>query len=98
MTNANVAGYQSLAADGVINTSGAPVDAYGVFINSGAGGAGNVKLYDGTDATGTLVWEGDGVTDKGLSFDWGYGKRFPNGCYVDIDTNVATVVVWYIKL
>lgn len=91
----NVAGYSKITADGAIGGSGNPVDVYGYSIESGAGGAGVVTFYDGTSTSDTKLFEDEGTSNKWKNVNYDVGRRYPNGIYLDIDTNVTSVVVWY---
>lgn len=89
-------GYARRTADGVIGISGQPVRIYGLQVTSGAT-AGRVKLYDGTDATGTLLLDADGEPSKTAAVPDmpSGGIYFPAGCFADIDANVTAVVADY---
>ena len=54
----------------------------------------NVKLYDGTDATGTLVFEGNCGTEGLDIYVPGSGIRCRTGIYLDL-TNTTSVTIGY---
>ena len=53
-----------------------------------------VKLYDGTDATGTLVFEGNCGTEGIDIYVPGSGIRCRTGIYLDL-TNTTSVTIGY---
>jgi|SRR3990167_6527223 len=92
------AGSQRLTADGVVGTSGTGIRLFGYTMRSGTGGAGEIVLYNGTDATGTEKWKGSGNVDGSADKVFGAkGKWFPSGLYADIDTNVTYVDFDYVQ-
>ena len=54
----------------------------------------NIKLYDGTDATGTLVFEGNFGTEGLDIYVPGEGIRCKTGVYLDL-TNTTSVSIGY---
>lgn len=91
-------GTQLITADGVLGTSGAPVRVFAIHILSAGGGAGVVKLLNGTSGSGTLYIQETGTTNDGKTFIYGpAGYFFPAGCYVDIDSNTTSVAVSLIQ-
>ena len=54
----------------------------------------NIKLYDGTDATGTLVFEGNCGTEGLDIYVPGSGIRCRTGIYLDL-TNTTSVTIGY---
>jgi hypothetical protein len=83
-------------ADGVVGRSGKPVRIFNMNVLSGAT-AGQVKLYNGVDATGTLyVHEVCPTVSSGNGFDYGKeGFLFPNGCFYEevVDANVTSTLI-----
>jgi hypothetical protein len=89
-------GSQRLTADGVVGISGHPVRVHSVVMLSGGGGAGELVLRDGTSASGTTyVIEAGTAASKTKTYNFEGGVYFPSGCFFDIDTNTAAVVVNY---
>ena len=87
--------------DSVVGVSGKPVRIYNLNVLSGAT-AGQVKLYNGIDATGTLyIHEVCAVVSTGNGFDYGdSGLLFPGGCfYEEVDTNnvVSTLISFEVE-
>lgn len=83
-----------LTADGVVGVSGKPIVVYNVVMLSGAGGAGELVLRDGTSASDTAyVTEAGTAASKSKTYNFDGGLYFPDGCFFDIDTNTAAVVV-----
>ena len=91
-------GFTAITADGPVNTSGAAVAVYTITINSGAVAAGQIALYDGTSTIGTLLLKLSGLQDDGFTVALNKGHVFSNGCYVDIDSNTTSAVIWYEKI
>lgn len=88
-----------LTADGVVGTSGRPVLVYNVVMLSGAGGAGELVLRNGTSASDTAyVTEAGTAASKTKTYNFDGGLFFPSGCFFDIDTNTAAVVVNFTQL
>ena len=54
----------------------------------------NIKLYDGTDNTGTLVFEGNCGTEGLDIYVPGNGIRCETGIYLDL-TNTTSVTIGY---
>ena len=54
----------------------------------------NIKLYDGTDATGALVFEGNCGTEGIDIYVPGSGIRCRTGIYLDL-TNTTSVTIGY---
>ena len=54
----------------------------------------NIKLYDGTDNTGTLVFEGNCGTEGLDIYVPGSGIRCRTGIYLDL-TNTTSVTIGY---
>lgn len=83
-------------ADGVVGTSGKPVRVFNINILSG-GTAGQVKLYNGIAATGTLyIHEVCPTVSSGNGFDYGKeGFLFPSGCFYEevVDANVTSTLI-----
>ena len=92
------AGSQRITADGVIGTSGKAIRLFSYTMRSGAGGAGEIVLYNGTDTTGTEKWKGAGNVDSSADKVFGVkGKFFPAGLYCDMDANVSYVDFDYVQ-
>lgn len=93
-----MAGSQRLTADGVVGTSGKAIRCFGYTMRSGAGGSGEIVLYDGTDTTGTEKWKGNGNVDGSADKVFGAkGKHFPAGLYCDMDANVTYIDFDYVQ-
>lgn len=91
-------GYQIVAADIAVGTSGKAVAVFGIQLNSGSGGAGSVILRNGSTTGGTAVFEIVGAGANSLEFvslAGGKGVVFPAGCFADIGTNTDSVTVIY---
>lgn len=90
------AGTQLITADGVVNTAGTAVRIFAIHILSGGGGAAVVSLKSGSAVGGTAWITETGTTSTGKTFSYGtQGVLFPNGCFVDVDTNTTSVAVTY---
>ena len=88
-------GYKTRTDDGVIGTSGTPIDVFGYEITSG-GAPATVDFHDGTTASGTKVISAVGTTGKTTTVNFGgVGVRFASGCYVNVDANTNRVSVRY---
>lgn len=88
-------GSQRLTADGVVGVSGKPIRVISAVMLSGAGGAGELVLRNGTSASDTAyVTEAGTAASKTKTYHFG-ALTFPAGCFFDIDTNTAAVVVEY---
>lgn len=82
-------------SDVVIGTSGKPTRVFAMNFVSG-GTAGVILLRNGTSASGTVFVREDGVISSGKTINYGQtGILFPAGCFLDLDTNVASGVVSY---
>ena len=93
------AGGQLVTADAAVSSSGKPVRVYMIHIISGCGGGGVVSLRNGTTASDTAWITETGTTSKGVTFSYGgCGIAFPNGCFVDIDTNTVSVAVSFERM
>ena len=89
-------GSTRLTADGVVGQSGKPIRVYSAVMLSAAGGAGELVLRNGTSASGTAyVTEAGTAASKTKTYNFEGGLLFPDGCFFDIDTNTAAVVVNY---
>lgn len=89
------AGTQLVTADIAVGDSGTAVRIFCIHIISGAS-AGVVDLYNGTSTGGTRYVSEDGTASKGKTVFFGpQGFVFPDGCYVDVDSNVTSVLVSY---
>lgn len=93
-----VGGTQLLAADGALGTSGTAVRVYAISILSGAT-AGILSLRNGT-GTGDTIYAT--LTCAAVStstvFTFGTtGMFFPNGCFVDIISNVTSAAVSFVQ-
>jgi hypothetical protein len=89
-----VTGTQRLSADGAVGPAGKAIRVYAFHFINGAG-AGNLVLRNGTTATDTIYIQEPGTVSTGTSQDYHGGFLFPDGCFFDKDTNVASVVVSY---
>lgn len=82
-------------SDVVIGTSGKPTRVFSINFVSG-GTAGVILLRNGTSTAGTAYIREDGVISSGKTVSYGQtGVLFPAGCFLDVDTNVASGVVSY---
>lgn len=94
-------GYTRVVADGVVGVSGDAVAIYGVWMESGAGGAGSVVLRNGSSASGDEIIGFIGsAADARQTFEvaGGAGVVFSSGCFIDIGTNTDAVTVFYTKV
>lgn len=82
-------GVQIVTADAAIGTSGKPVRVFAIHLVSGSGGDSTATLYNGTSASGTAYCQVDGVASEGVTLNFAGGMRFPNGCYMDVDSNIS---------
>lgn len=93
-----MAGSVRITAAGVVGVSGKAVRVYGFTVRSGAGGAGTVTLYNGTDTTGTEKYRFNGNVDASADKVFAAeGKHFPGGCYADLDANITYVDFDYLQ-
>lgn len=94
-------GFQRGTADFAVGASGKAVAVFGVFIDSGSGGAGSVSLKNGSSTAGTEVVAFAGSAADALQYfnlcD-GVGVVFPSGCFADIGANTDAVVVFYTRV
>jgi len=91
-------GSQLITADGVVFSAGKPVRIHAMHIISGGGGAAAVSLVNGS-AAGTASITETGTTSKGVTFTYGpAGFAFPNGCFVDVDTNTTSVFISFERM
>lgn len=91
-------GYTRVTADGPVGTSGRSVAVYSVFLDSGSGGAGDFALKNGTSTAGTTVYSFAGSGANALQLfeiAGGAGVVFPDGCFIDVGSNVDAVTVAY---
>lgn len=89
-------GTQFVTADIAVATSGATTRVYSIHIISTGGGAAVVSLRNGTSAGDTAWITETGTVSTGKTIPLGtYGVLFPNGCFVDVDANTASVAVNY---
>lgn len=87
-------GTKRFTADGQAGTGTRPCRVYGVYGISGSGGAGIIVLRNGNSPASSAYIQMDAsAASKGFSLSDSQGVLFPSGCYVDIDTNVDSVVV-----
>ncbi len=84
-----VPGSVRITADGVIGRSGLPVRIYSVSLISG-GTASVLSLLDGTSASGNQQVSITGTVNTGVVVNFAGGLRFPNGCFADVDSNIAS--------
>lgn len=91
----NSSGSVRLTADGAVGRSGVPCRVFLAVALSGAGGAGEIVLRNGTTAAGTVYVQQDGTAaSKTTILNFGAeGLVFPAGCFFDIDANIAAIVV-----
>ena len=88
MTLFNAASYQALTEDAAVGAVGVAVSIYGL---NDVTDANTINLYDGTDATGTLIIK----LNSRAAGDWqsfGEGILFPHGCFVEGVTTALTVI------
>lgn len=79
-------------ADGIVGPSGKPIRVWNATVFSG-GTAAKFLLRNGTDASGD-PWIGfSGSVSTGVSGDWHEGRRFPDGCFYDHDTNATGAII-----
>lgn len=63
-----------------------------IYLSSGT--ATSVKLYNGTDATGSAFIQIDGTASKSANMpSSANGILFPSGCYVGLDNNSNSVAI-----
>lgn len=88
-------GSKYLTADGVVGPSGQPVLIFSITPLSGAT-AGKTVLKNGSTSSGTIyVNELSPTVSQSHTVSWEGGLLFPDGCFFDKDTNVASVVISY---
>ncbi len=86
-------GYAVKTTDGVVGTSGRSLTCGGLFITDD-GSASTVKFYDGTSASGTLVFQV--TTTAGVPSNFAFpdgGIVFKNGMFVDVDAHTVQATV-----
>ena len=89
-------GSQLVTADVVLGSTGKPIRVFGMHILSGGGGGGVVILRTGIAVGGAIWVQETGTTSTGKTFDYeNTGFLFPNGCFVDVDANVTSVLVQF---
>lgn len=81
-------GSTRLTADGLVGTSGQPVQVYWVHLVSG-GTASITSLNDGTSATDTAFIQIDGKANESVTLNFAGGVRFPSGCFMNTDANIS---------
>ena len=82
-----------MTADAAIGNSGVPTRIFSIHIISG-GTAAIVSLRDGISASATAWITETGTISTGKTFAYGtYGALFPDGCFVDVDSNTTSVLV-----
>jgi len=92
------AGSQLATADAAVLAAGVPVRVFAIHVISGGGGAAVLTLRNGSTASGTVWVTETGTTSRGKTVSFGtQGILFPAGCFVDFDTNTASVLVTYSK-
>lgn len=80
-------------ADAEAVAAGVPVRVKMMHILSGAGGGAVVSLKN-NGTSGTIYVTQTGTASTGVTFYYGEdGIKFPNGCFVDVDTNTTSVVL-----
>jgi hypothetical protein len=78
-----------------VGTSGKPIRVFSVELISGAT-ASTIQLFNGTtDTAANLYAQVDGIANQSVVINYAGGKRFPNGCFLDTDTNTAYATVVY---
>jgi hypothetical protein len=82
--------------DLALGTAGADTRVFSVSYTSG-GTAAVVILRDGTSASDRIFLRLDGTINKGTTWNDPNGLLFPNGCFVDVDANVASCAVSFIQ-
>lgn len=72
-----------LTADGVVGVSGKPVRIWNAtWLSDGT--ARDLVLRSGTGATGAIIVQAAGIISQTVTLNFENGKRFPNGCFLDI--------------
>lgn len=93
--NTSIAGVVRKTTDGVLGTSGAETRVFAIHLVSNEA-ASTVRLLNGTTDSGTEYLKETGVTGTGVTVNYGdKGILFPAGCYVDVDTNITSVLISY---
>lgn len=89
----NEYGTKLITADGESLSAGDRTRVKAMHILSGGGGAAVVSLKN-NGASGTIYITETGTVSTGKTFYYGEdGFIFPNGCYVDVDTNTTSVLL-----
>ncbi len=87
-------GNTRLTADGVVGTSGKPIQVYWIHLVSGAT-ASTTSLNNGTAAGDTAFIQVDGVANQGVTVNFAGGVRFPAGCFMNTDANISYCTIGY---
>lgn len=86
-------GTKIVTEDGEATAANTPTRIKTMHILSGGGGAAIVSLKN-NGSSGTIYVTETGTTSTGKTFYYGEdGILFPNGCYVDVDTNTTSVIL-----
>lgn len=72
-----------------------PTRVFSVHIIS-TGTAAVVNFDNGSGGTVYATETGTASTGKTINYGWA-GRLFPNGCYVDVDTNTTSVLVTCVR-
>lgn len=78
--------------DGILGRGSRPCRVFGVYLLSG-GTASTVILRNGSSATSTIQLQLDGTISKATYWSDANGLLFPNGCFVDVDSNTTALSV-----
>ena len=83
-----------VTASGVVKNTGGGV-IYAIHVTKPGTGASSITIYDNTAASGTILWQGDGLNSMGYVFGEP-GVASTQGIYVAVaGTTAPTVVVSY---
>jgi hypothetical protein len=93
-----IGGSQLITADAAVCGSGICVRIFSIHIISGGGGGGVAILRSGISTSGTARIQETGTASTGKTFSYGKcGVLFESGCFCDVDANVTSVLVEYVR-
>ena len=83
-----------LTADAAIINSGSPIRLYHVELEASGGGVAGVEFRNGTGSGDTSLLKMEAEASANARLNMPNGSMFPAGLFVDVGSNVSSVVVW----
>lgn len=80
-----------VSADAIVGAAGSQGEIYSILVTAGAS-ATVVSVYDGQDATGTLIYQAKTSTNVPAT---NLFLPYKNGFFVDVDDNTAACTIVY---